>query len=207
MAGDLDFLSTRGERIWEHSMKDWHWTFGVNFWGVVYGMRTFVPLMLQHGEPGHIVNTASMAGLLSGPTADIYGATKHGVVRITEALYHQLALDDAAISASVLCPGIIKTRIISSSRNRRSDQMEGELPGAAELEPQATAADEQWQSIPGLEPDEVAEQVLQSIKDQQLYVLTRDVPLDRISQRTQHIVDGTNPTVEQRPRLWRADPE
>ena len=71
VAGDLDFLSTRGERIWEHSMKDWNWTFGVNFWGVVYGMQTFVPLMLEHGEPGHIVSTASMAGLLSGPTADI----------------------------------------------------------------------------------------------------------------------------------------
>ena len=90
VAGDLDFLGNRRERIWEHSMRDWEWTFGVNFWGVVHGIRAFLPIMIEQDEEAHVVNTASMAGLLSGATADIYGATKHAVVRITEALYFQL---------------------------------------------------------------------------------------------------------------------
>ena len=118
VAGDLDFLGNRRERIWEHSMRDWEWTFGVNFWGVVHGIRAFLPIMLEQDEEAHVVNTASMAGLLSGATADIYGATKHAVVRITEALYFQLLQDESKVGASVLCPGIINTNIIQSSRLR-----------------------------------------------------------------------------------------
>lgn len=196
VAGDLDFLSKRGERIWEHSMKDWKWTFDINFWGVVHGIRTFTPIMLSQGEEGHIVNTASMAGLLSGPTADIYGATKHAVVRITEALYHQLKLDHSPVSASVLCPGIIKTRIYSSGRNRPGALFEGDHPSGTDLRQQAAEADTYW-AKDGLSPDEVAGQVLQSIRDDQLYILTRDVPLERISERTENIVNGRNPRVTQ----------
>ncbi len=203
VAGDLDFLSKRGERVWEHSMKDWQWTFDINFWGVVHGLRTFVPIMLSQGGEGHIVNTASMAGLLSGPTADIYGATKHAVVRITEALYHQLKLDNSPIGASVLCPGIIKTRIYSSGRNRPGTLFEGDHPIGADLQEQAAEADTYWGNN-GLSPDEVADQVLQSIRDDQLYILTRDVPLARITERTENIVSGRNPKVIQ-PRPIRPD--
>lgn len=200
VAGDLDYFGKRGERLWEHSLRDWEWTFGVNMWGVVHGLRTFVPIMIEQGDEGHIVNTASMAGLLSGARADIYGATKHAVVRITEALYYQLGQSQSRLKASVLCPGIINTRILSSARNRPEHlQNEGGLPSGEELERQAREADEAWHSPTGLPPEEVAEQVLQAIRDEQLYILTRDVPLDRIRERTEQIVEMRNPPIEARP--------
>ena len=203
VAGDLDFLGGRGRRVWEHTMADWEWTFGVNLWGVVHGIKAFLPIMLAQNEDGHVVNTASMAGLLSGPTADIYGATKHAVVRITEALYLQLKQADAKVTASVLCPGIINTRIFSSGRNRPAE-MSGQ---SAEL-----SADERLERIRegdqyfahGLAPEEVADQVLAAIQDEQFYILTRDVPLDRVKARTDRIVEGRNPELpEPRPDLRR----
>ena len=177
VAGDLDFLSNRQARVWEQPIENWEWTLGVNLWGVVYGLRAFVPLMIEHGEPGHIVNTASQAGLMSGAGGVIYGVTKHSVVRITEALYQQLRLDDSPLSASVLCPGIIRTRIFSSGRNRPEDGQSSGTGGATASEEAAREADQKWQSD-GLEPEEVADDVVRAIREQQLYVLTRDVPLD-----------------------------
>src|SRR5438874_185332 len=108
--------------LWEEPLSDWQWTFGVNFWGVVHGIRTFLPIMLRQDEEGHVVNTASIAGLTSGPTLPIYGATKHGVVRISEALHHQLAQRQAKIKVSVLCPGGVRTRIALATRNRPADR-------------------------------------------------------------------------------------
>ncbi len=194
VAGDLDFFSTTGQPLWERPMSDWEWTFGVNLWGVVYGLRTFVPIMLEQEDEGHIVNTASMAGLLSGGRANIYGTTKFGVVRISEALYHQLAQAESKLHASVLCPGIINTRILSSGRNRPVELAgDVEIPTGEELERQAAEADALWQRDTGLPPSEVAEQVLQAIRDEQFWILTRDVPLDRVRQRTDEIVEMRNP--------------
>lgn len=190
VAGDLDFLSNRRARVWEQPIEDWEWTFAVNLWGVVHGLRAFVPLMIEHGEAGHIVNTASQAGLMSGAGGVIYGATKHAVVRITEALYQQLLLDGSALSASVLCPGIIRTRIFSSGRNRPEDGQSG--GGDAAAEEAAREADRTWMAD-GLEPEEVADDVLRSIRAQQLYVLTRDVPLDPIRTRMENILEQRNP--------------
>ena len=192
VAGDLDFLGGRGRRIWEHSMQDWEWTFGVNFWGVVHGIRTFLPIMLAQGEQGHVVNTASMAGLLSGPTADIYGTTKHAVVRITEALYFQLLRDESPVSASVLCPGIINTRIFSSGRNRPDVLWtDGKPPPESEREAQTREGDACFEH--GLPPAEVADQALDAIREDRFYILTRDVPKDRVLERTRRIVEGENP--------------
>lgn len=193
VAGDLDYFSP-DRPVWEHPMADWEWTFGVNLWGVVYGLRTFVPIMLEQDDEGHIVNTASMAGLLSGGRADIYGTTKHGVVRISEALYYQLARMESKLHASVLCPGIINTRILSSGRNRPPElSAHLDLPTGEELERMAEEADNVWQRDTGLPASEVAEQVLQAIKDEQFWILTRDVPLDRIRNRTEEIVEMRNP--------------
>ncbi len=202
VAGDLDFLSNRRARVWEQPIEDWEWTFAVNLWGVVYGLRAFVPLMLEHGEPGHIVNTASQAGLMSGAGGVIYGATKHAVVRITEALYQQLLIDDSALSASVLCPGIIRTRIFSSGRNRPEKGQLGGSGDGAVADEAAREADRTWMSS-GLEPDEVADDVLRAIREQQLYVLTRDVPLDPIRTRIENILEQRNPEpVAPRGRLY-----
>jgi NAD(P)-dependent dehydrogenase (short-subunit alcohol dehydrogenase family) len=196
VAGDLDFLGDRSERIWEHSMRDWEWTFGVNFWGVVYGIRTFLPIMLEQGEEAHVVNTASMAGLLSGGTADIYGATKHAVVRITEALYFQLLQDESKVGASVLCPGIINTRIFASGRNRPEELLNEGQVVTEELRTEMIAAGDAFFDH-GIPPAEVADQLFEAIRDRQFWVLTPDVPLDRITARTEHIVAGSNPELPQ----------
>ena len=192
VAGDLDFLSNRRARVWEQPIEDWEWTFAVNLWGVVHGLRAFVPQMIEHGEPGHIVNTASQAGLMSGAGGVIYGATKHAVVRITEALYQQLLLDGSALSASVLCPGIIRTRIFSSGRNRPEEGQTDGAGGGAAAEEAAREADRTWMAD-GLEPEEVADDVLRAIRAKQLYVLTRDVPLDPIRNRMENILQQRNP--------------
>src|SRR5437870_3195787 len=109
-------VSTGFGRIWEASLKDWQWALSVNLWGVIHGVHTFVPLMLAQDEEGHVVNTASVAGLL--PSNRVYSVTKHAVVALSEALYHSLRQMDAKVHASVLCPGLIETRIMYSYRNR-----------------------------------------------------------------------------------------
>lgn len=192
VAGDLDFVGQRNQPLWEQSPELWDWTFGVNVTGVLNGIRTFLPIMLSQNEPGHVVNTASMAGLLGGSGAGIYGATKHAVVRITEALYFQLMEAESQIHASVLCPGIINTRIFSSGRNR-PDMFwtDNEKPNQADTDARIDAGDQFFAH--GLPPESVAEQLLESIKNNQFWVLTPDVPLERISIRHQHIIDQTNP--------------
>lgn len=192
VAGDLDFVQERGTPLWEQSPRLWDWTFGVNLHGVLHGIRTFVPIMIEQNEPGHVVNTASMAGLLGGSAAGIYGATKHAVVRISEALYFQLRERDSQVHASVLCPGIINTRIFSSGRNRPDDQWaDGGQPSAEETAARIAEGDQFFAH--GLPPRQVAEQVLGAIRDERFWILTPNVPLDRVRSRTEHIVTGTNP--------------
>ena len=102
--------------VWENSLADWHWTLGVNLMGVVHGLRAFVPRMLAGGDEGHIVNTASVAGLITG--SGPYFASKHGVTCISEGLYRDLKTAGSKLSASVLCPGVIRTAILDAERNR-----------------------------------------------------------------------------------------
>src|SRR5262245_25994695 len=101
---------------WTQPLQNWEWGFGVNLWGVIHGIRTFIPIMLKQGMEGHIVNTASMAGLLSAPFMSVYDATKFAVVTISESLQLELALQGAQVKASVLCPGFVNTNIVTSER-------------------------------------------------------------------------------------------
>ena len=103
-----------GGLTWSHPLKDWEWVMGVNLWGVIHGVRTFVPIMLEQGTDGHIVNTASMAGLVSGPFMSIYDVTKHGVVTLSESLHYELMMQAAPVKVSVLCPGFVLTNILDS---------------------------------------------------------------------------------------------
>ena len=120
-----------GNLLWLTTDQDWRWIMGVNLWGVINGIRAFVPGMIAHGEEGHIVNTASLAGITT-PTVDaIYAATKHAVVAISEALYFQLHVTGTKLSASVLCPGFVQTNIVDSARNR-PQELRNEV-GAADL--------------------------------------------------------------------------
>ncbi|MFL5311122.1 MAG: SDR family NAD(P)-dependent oxidoreductase [Myxococcales bacterium] len=110
-----------GGYLWESRLNDWKWILGVNLMGVVHGIRSFVPLMLEHGGEGHVVNTASAAGLVSSPLMGAYNASKHAVVTLSETLHHELRLANASIGVSVLCPAYVPTGISRSERNRPAE--------------------------------------------------------------------------------------
>jgi len=159
-------------KIWESSLKDWHWALNVNLWGVIHGVRTFVPIMLEQGQDGHIVNTASVAGL--APGTRVYSVTKHAVVALSEALYHNLRQVDARIGASVLCPGLIDTQIMFAYRNRPAHLLnaQNELASSREV-----ARGERIHNLAeelGMPPAEVAASVVDGIRTQQFYILTHD---------------------------------
>ncbi len=180
-------------RLWDHPLSDWRWTFGVNFWGVVHGIHAFVPRMIAQDEPGHIVNTASIAGLTSGAGLPIYGASKHAVVRISEALHQQLSESGSKLKASVLCPGGVRTRIALAARNRPDELWEGEdRPSEAEFE----AREADWANrtgATGMAPEEVADRVLKAIREEQFYILTHDEFDGAIRTRMEGILARRNP--------------
>ncbi len=183
-----------GKAVWEQSLKDWHWVMGVNFFGVVNGIHAFVPGMLAHGEEGHIVNTASIAGLTSGPGLPIYSASKHAVVRLTEALHAQLAEAGSKLHASVLCPGRVTTRIALASRNKPGEMYEpGEQPPSRE---DLERREQEWATrpgVPGMSPEEVAGIVFEAIRDEQFWILTHDEYDPAIRARMESILARTNP--------------
>lgn len=171
--------------------EDWEWVLGVNLWGVIHGIRAFLPGMLAHGEVGHIVNTASLAGLVSAPMMGPYGASKFAVVGISEALYHELQLTGSRIGASVLCPGWVNTQIHASERNRPAGSGSTDAGLGAAGDPRA----EMLRSIlaSGMAPDAVADLVLGAIRDGRFYVLTHPEMTPAVESRMRGILNGDNP--------------
>lgn len=178
-------------RVWEASLKDWEWILGVNLWGVIHGIHTFLPLMLASGEEGHVVNTASVAGLLPGTRA--YCVSKHGVVAVSEALYNNLAQVGAPIGVSVLCPGLIDTRIMYAFRNRPSRLLN--TPGVQVTEREMARAERigNMASELGLAPAEVARIVVEAIHTDQFYVLTHTHFDEAIRARSEDILGRRRP--------------
>ena len=172
--------------IWEQSGSEWDWVLGVNFNGVLYGLEAFVPHMLEHGESGHIVNTASLAALMPG--GGTYGVSKHGVLVLTETLYNDLKARGAAISASVLCPGFVNTQIYDAERNRPAELRNATGPGPSEAMAAVRAMLEQ-----GKAPGEIAEAVAQSIKEDRLYILPHPAWDDFLRARLEHILARGGP--------------
>lgn len=176
--------------VWEFPLEDWKWAFDVNMMGVVHGLRSFVPRMLAGGEAGHVVNTASIAGLLSGAGTPVYGAAKHAVVRISEALYASLEERGAPIGVTILCPGLVQTRIYDSERNRP----EALVPdgGVAAETPDMHAAI--IKLGPGaLPPAAVADMVVDAVAAGQLYCLTTDAFDAAIRERNDAVIERRNP--------------
>lgn len=190
---------TRTSRLWEHSLQDWEWTLGVNLWGVVHGIRAFVPLMLAQGAEGHIVNTASLAGLISG--RGIYGATKHAVVSISESLYHDLAQEKARLGVSVLCPGLVDTRIFVARRNRPERLHDPALSAAesAQLAEREQALSDRLRALPGvLPPADVADQVLDGIREGRFWILPHGARYDvALRERFDGILERRNPAPQE----------
>ncbi|MFN8543909.1 MAG: SDR family NAD(P)-dependent oxidoreductase [Candidatus Binatia bacterium] len=181
-----------GGHLWERSVADWEWILGVNLWGVIHGVRVFVPIMLEQSDEGHIVNTASMAGLTSTPGLGPYNVTKHGVVTLSEVLFHELAAASAGrIKVSVLCPGWVNTRILESERNRPTDS----APGVQRPEMQFMQEQIRQLLQAGLDPRAVAEQVLDAIHTDRFYVLTHRQWKPMIEQRMHDILEERPPTL------------
>ncbi|MEE8421255.1 MAG: SDR family NAD(P)-dependent oxidoreductase [Dehalococcoidia bacterium] len=179
--------------LWEQPLSDWEWTLNVNLWGVVHGIRTFMPIMIDQDDEGHIVNTASTAGLTTGPGLAIYGVSKHGVVRMTEALYYQLEALDSKLKVSVLCPGGVRTRIAASGRNRPDELLEGEGRPTAEQVDERTQLWAERIGETGMDPETVADRVFDAIRDEQLYILTHDSVDEGIRERMENILARRNP--------------
>ncbi|HEV7662481.1 MAG TPA: SDR family NAD(P)-dependent oxidoreductase [Chloroflexota bacterium] len=179
-------------KIWEASLKDWQWALNVNLWGVIHGVHTFVPLLLEHGEPGHVVNTASVAGLVPG--ARVYSVTKHAVVALSEALYHNLRQISAPIGASVLCPGLIDTRIMFGYRNRPVDLRNAADETASRRELERAERIANMSQELGMPPAVVAQKVVDAIRDEQFYVLTHDHFDATIRDRMEDILQRRVPT-------------
>ena len=175
----------------ESSHTDWEWVMGVNLWSVIHGMRVFGPIMVAQETDAHIVNTASMSGLIYGHGA--YGVTKHGVVALTESAHFELAQLGSKVKVSVLCPGWVNTNILDSSRNRQ--ERFGQASRVQPDEEQARRAELSRQSVAqGMPPAELADIVFDHIRREQFYILTHDDFNTAVSDRTETILGGTNPT-------------
>ena len=184
-----------GGLVWENTVADWNWVLGVNLWGVIHGVRLFTPMMLEAAKAdpsyqGHIVNTASMAGLLTPPNMGVYNVSKHAVVSLTETLYQDLSLVTDQISASVLCPYFVPTGISQSERNRPAD-LAAAKPTASQLIGQAMS--EKAVSSGKVTAADVAQKVFDAVRSGQFYIYSHPQALGNVQQRMEAIVMGQNP--------------
>lgn len=180
--------------IWESTIKDWEWILGVNLYGVVNGIRTFVPIMLKQDTQCHIVNTASLAGITAGPALGAYKVSKHGVFSLSETLYHEMIRLRAKINVSVLCPYWTRTGMMESDRNR--PDMLLNKPDEEKSSPDQERAEQILRHVieTGKSPVEVAEIVLNAIKEEKFYIFTHDVAMDHIRLRMEDILNDRNPS-------------
>jgi NAD(P)-dependent dehydrogenase (short-subunit alcohol dehydrogenase family) len=176
--------------IWERSLEEWDWVMGVNLMGVIHGIRSFVPAILDQGQGGHIVSTASMAGLVSG--GGIYGVTKHSVVNLSETLFQQLSMRGPDVGVSVLCPGWVRTRILESERNRVESPREAPLEATAEMAAMRQLVEGFVAS--GKDPIDVGRLVVDSIRERRFYVLTHPHWKQMIEHRMKNILEDRDPT-------------
>ena len=177
---------------WNRSLKDWQWILGVNLMGVVHGIRTFLPIMIKQDTEAHIVNTASLAGLVPSMMT-LYCTTKFAVVGLSESLNLELTRGNLKPRISVLCPGMVDTNILHSQRNRPAELTDDAPPPVTPV----TEAIREWlgeQLKQGLSPRAVGEQVLAAIRDERFYILTHPDATPAIEQRMQDLVRGDNPT-------------
>ena len=184
-----------GGLLWENTVADWNWVLGVNLWGVVHGVRLFTPMMLEAAKAdpayqGHIVNTASMAGLLTPPNMGIYNVSKHAVVSLTETLYQDLHLVSDQVSASVLCPYFVATGISHSERNRPTT-LAADKPTASQLIGQAQT--DKAVGSGKVSAADVAQKVFDAVASDQFYIYSHPHALGNVQSRMEAIVQGINP--------------
>jgi len=185
-----------GGLIWENSAEDWEWVLGVNLWGVIHGVRVFTRAMLECAKKdpsfeGHIVNTASMAGLLNAPAMGVYNVSKHAVVSLSETLYHDLQLVGAPIGASVLCPYFVPTGISHSHRNRPEELKADGTPTNSQIAAQALTV--KAVESGKVSARDVSRMTFDAIRDGQFYIYSHPQALGGVAERMDAIVHGKNP--------------
>jgi NAD(P)-dependent dehydrogenase (short-subunit alcohol dehydrogenase family) len=187
-----------GGLVWETTLKDWEWVLGVNIMGVAHGVRVFTPMMLDAAKKdpayqGHIVNTASMAGLLNAPNMGVYNVSKHAVVALTETLYQDLKLVTDQISASVLCPFFVATGISQSHRNKPGEFASSDAkPTKSQLIGQAMS--DKAVGSGKISAADVAQKVFDAIADDQFYIYSHPKALASVQTRMEDVVQIRNPT-------------
>ncbi len=175
---------------WRLDEASWRRAIDVNVWGVIHGVRAFVPMMLEQGEEGHVINNASLSGFFALPYAAAYHATKSAVVTITESLHYELSLIDAKVKVSLLCPGMTKTRFMEIERYMSDEERERK---------ERTEKERAWLEAyrefiaGGMSPDEVAASVVDAIRTERFYVFPTTKPLQTIGERFRAIVEGREP--------------
>jgi len=178
---------------WETTAKDWEWIMGINLYGITHALRIFIPRMLASDEVAHIVNTASVAGLIAEPALAAYNVSKFGVVALSESLHHDLSLRKSKIGVSVLCPSWVKTRIIDAERNRKTE----DRIQADQLEKlsQKTGAAINKAVEAGISPQQVASDVITAVKANTFYILTHPETKAAVAIRSEDILQGRPPTL------------
>jgi len=181
-----------GGTLWETPVADYEWMLGVNLWGVIHGIRSFVPILLDQGTEAHILNTASMAGLTAMPFAGVYHVTKHAVVALSECLHHELIARGGKVKVSILCPEMVSTHIDQAERNRPVELAGGlDTPEARMVQEHISAG-----MKVGVAPRVLAERALQGIRDERFYLLSEDGWRDCANTRLDQIRDARNPTLD-----------
>jgi NAD(P)-dependent dehydrogenase (short-subunit alcohol dehydrogenase family) len=182
-----------GGNCWESPLEDYEWVIDVNVWGVIHGIRTFVPILLEQGVESHVVNTASMAGITSMPFSGIYFLSKHAVLALSESLYHELGATGSPVRVSALCPELVSTNIGEGERNRPDRLAHGRAATASGALVQEAI---QKSVAQGISPDAIAERVLQAIRDERFYILSDDAWRRSAETRMEDIRLGRNPTLD-----------
>jgi NAD(P)-dependent dehydrogenase (short-subunit alcohol dehydrogenase family) len=190
-------VSYAARSSWETPLEGWKWVLDVNLMGVVHGIQTFLPIMLEQNSEAHVVNTASVAGLLMNVFNVPYGVSKHAVVALSESLHLELLFRNAKVNVSVLCPGPVNTDIMHSSQRLRPDT----VPSPPELTPEEALfrkAYEIWLER-SMDPGDVARQVIEAIREKRFYVITHDFN-DYIEPRLKNMLTSKNPELQQPPK-------
>ncbi|MBK7125225.1 MAG: SDR family NAD(P)-dependent oxidoreductase [Dehalococcoidia bacterium] len=181
---------------WELSLDDWRWVIDVDLWSVIHGVRSFVPRMIASGEESHVVNTASVAGLVSGAVGGPYTVAKFGVVALSEQLYFELGRAGHPIGVSVLCPGFVNTNIFDSGRNRQTDYGDSDIGATPEGEQRRAALNAMRSTM--IQPAEIGELVFEAIRTRSLYIIpTGSKAIENaVRARLENVVERRNPGLD-----------
>jgi NAD(P)-dependent dehydrogenase (short-subunit alcohol dehydrogenase family) len=177
--------------VWENSVADWQWTLGVNLWGVIHGVRVFTPILLRQQDEGHVVNTASVAGLIAPPGMGMYNVSKHAVVALTETLHHDLAARGVRVKCSVVCPAYFPSGIAESERARPATLREARAKTDEDLAREANMRKAVQSGR--LSAADIAARVFEAVRDERFYVLTHPRILPAVEARMRDILEERNP--------------